>query len=83
MWRMREIPQELEWTIVVLLPKGNTNTQELGLIDTLWKVVEALIDSRLCPSLQLHDVLHGLMDGRGKWTAKMELKLTKEIASRY
>ena len=59
MWNTREIPQELLWTVLVLFPKGTTNKRGIVLLDTLWKVVEALIDTCLCASLQMHNVLHG------------------------
>ena len=39
MWRMGEIPQELRWTVLVLIPKGTANTRCIVLLDTLWKVV--------------------------------------------
>ena len=39
MWRMREIPQELGWTVLVLIPKGTTNKFGIGLLETLLKVV--------------------------------------------
>ena len=42
-----EIPQELGWTIVVLIPKGATNTRGIGLFETLCKVVEELINTHL------------------------------------
>ena len=29
------------WMILVLIPKGNTNTQGMRLLKTLWKLVEA------------------------------------------
>ena len=51
MWSTGEIPQELGWTVLVLIPKGTTDTRFVGLLETLWKVVEALIDTRLCASL--------------------------------
>ena len=35
MWRPGETPQELGWTIMVLIPKGNTNTRVIGLLETL------------------------------------------------
>ena len=76
MWHTREIPQELGWTVLVLIPTGITYKRGIGLLETLWKVVEALIDTRLCASLQLHDVLHGFWSRRGTGTAIMELKLT-------
>ena len=34
-----EIPQELIWTILVLILKGKTNTRGIDLLETLWKVV--------------------------------------------
>ena len=58
MWRTGEIPQEFGWTILFLVPKGTTNTKFIGLLETLWKVVEALIDTRLRASLQMHDAIH-------------------------
>ena len=51
MWHMGETPQELGWEILVLIPKGTTDTRGIGLLETLWKVMEALIDTRLCASL--------------------------------
>ena len=51
MWRTGEISQDLGWKILVLTPKGTTNTQGIGLLETLWKMVEALIDTCLCASL--------------------------------
>ena len=69
MWLTGDIPQELGWTVLVLIPKVTTDTRGIGLIDTLWKMVEALIDTRICASLQLHAFLHGFRDGRGIGTA--------------
>ena len=66
---------------MILIPKGTTYTWVIGLLDTLWKVVEALIDTRLCASIQFHDVLHEFRSGRGSGTAIMELKLSQELAS--
>ena len=54
-----------------LITKGTTDTWYIGLLDTLWKVVEALIDTRLRSSLQFHDVIHGLQSRRGMGTAIM------------
>ena len=46
-------------------------------METLWKVMEAIIDTRLQASIQFHDVLHGLRAGRGIRAATMELKLAQ------
>ena len=71
------------WTILVLILKGNTDTRGIGLLETLWKVVEVLVDTFLCASLQMHDILHGFRAGIGVGTAIMELKLAQELARIY
>ena len=57
-----------------------TNTRGISLLDTLWKVVEELIETCLCASLQIHDVLHGFRAGRGTGTAIMDLKFAQDLA---
>ena len=47
MWITKNIPQELGWTILVLISKGNTDTQGIGILETIWKVVEAIVNTRL------------------------------------
>ena len=81
MWRTGDIPQDLGWNFLVLIPKLVTNTWGIGLLETLWKVVEDLIDTRLRASLQMQDVLHRFRDGRGTGTAIMELMLAQELSS--
>ena len=68
---------------MVLIPKGTTEKRGIILLENLWKVVEALIDTRLCSSLQMHDVLHRFRYRRGTGTAIMELKLAQEISRIY
>ena len=55
MERTGEIPQELGWTILVLIMKGNTDTRGIGLLEKLWKVMEALIYTCLRASLHMHN----------------------------
>ena len=74
MWFMGDIPQDLGWTFFVLIPKGTTDAHGIGLLDTLWKVVEAIIDTRLHASLQFHEILHGFRARRGTRTYIMEMK---------
>ena len=81
MWHTGEIPQEFRWTVLVIIPKETTNTWGIGLLDTLWKVVEALIDTHLQASLHMHDILYRFRSRRGTWMAIMELKLAQELAS--
>ena len=56
-------------------------TWGIGILKTLWKVVEALIDTCLCASLQFYDVLHGFRDGGGTGADIMELNLSQDLAS--
>ena len=76
-----EIPQDLGLTVLIPIPKGITDTRGIGLLETIWKVVEALIHTHLRASLQFHDVLHGFQDGRWTGTSTMYLKLAQEIPS--
>ena len=61
--------------IIVLTPKGNTDTQGIVYIDTLWKVAEDTIDTSLKAYITCHDILHGFHTGI-PGTAILELKLT-------
>ena len=63
-----------------LIPKSTTDTRGVVLLETLWKVVEALIDTHLRASLQFHYVLHWFQIRRGTGTAIMDLKLAQELA---
>ena len=83
MWRTGEIPQDLGWKILVLVTKGTTDTRGIGLLEALWKVVEALIGTRFRAILQMHKVLYGFRAGRGTRTAIMELKLDQELSRIY
>ena len=51
------------------------------MLDVLWKVVEALIDTRIKTVVQFHDVLHGFCAGRGTGTTITELKISQELVS--
>ena len=66
---------------MVRIPKGNEDTLGVGLIEVVWKVLEAVIDIRIKTVVQFHDVLHGFCGGRGMGTTIMELKLAQELAS--
>ena len=47
MWQQRDILRELGWTILLLTPNGNTDTRVIGLLESLWKMVEAIINTHL------------------------------------
>ena len=71
------------WNVLVLITKRTTGTWVIGLLDTLWKMVEALIYTRLRASLQMHDVLHGFRSRIGTGMAIMELNLAQDLVSIY
>ena len=67
--------------ILLLIPKDNTNTRSIGLLETLWKGVEAIIYTLLRASISFYDILHGFPAGRAMGTTILELKLSQELAS--
>ena len=81
MWKHGDIPREIGWKTLVLIPKGKTDTRGIGLLKYLWKVVEAIIDTHLRASICLHVVLNGSHTGRGMGTETLELKMAQEISS--
>ena len=83
MWQTGNIQQELGWTVLFLINKGTTNTRGIGLLDTLWKVVEVLIETCLRASIQFHYVLHGDRSRRGTGTAITKLKLAHDLDRVY
>ena len=83
MWETRFIPTELVWIVLVLISKGNADTRRIALLEVVWKVVEAVIDTRIKSVVQFHNVLQGFCTGRGIGTAIMDLRLTQELANVY
>jgi hypothetical protein len=77
-WDNGDIPPQLLWVIVVLIPKGGGNYQGIGLLEPMWKVCKQVMDTRL-NGIPLHESLHGCRDGRGTGTAVMEAKLAQQL----
>ena len=42
-WMTGDIPQQLRWIIVVLIPKGGGDYRGIGLLEPMWKVIEAVM----------------------------------------
>ena len=78
-WEKGEIPQQMSWMTVVLIPKGGGDYRGIGLLEPFWKTIEVIIDSRL-QVITFHDCLHGFLKGRGTGTATMEAKLAQQHA---
>ena len=51
--------------MLVIIPKVNADTQVIGLLELVWKVVEVVKDTQIKSVVQLHDVLHRFYAGRG------------------
>ena len=75
MWQHRETPTNMGWKILVLVSKGNTDTRGIGLLDTLCKVVESIIDTHLRASISFHYVLCVFCVVRVTGAAILDLKL--------
>lgn len=49
--------------------------------ETVWKLVEVIIDNRVKKVVKSHDVLHGFAPKQGTSTAILEAKLQQELAA--
>ena len=78
-----EIPRRLGVDIMVLITKGNTDTQGIGLMESLWQVVVVIIDIRLRGTVHLHSVLRGLRKGRGMGKDILEVNLAQKLSGMY
>ena len=81
MWCNSTLLTDLSLTILVLLPKINADTQGIGLLELLWKVVEAIIDTRNTAAVTLQDVLNGFRSCRGIGVAIMDLRMPQDLVS--
>ena len=70
-----DLPQEVTWMTIVLLPKTDCGVRGIGLVEALWKLLAAIINARMQSSITLHDSLHGFRAKRGSGTAIFEAKL--------
>ena len=67
--------------ILILILKGNTGTHGIGLIETVWKVVHNIIDTRLKACITFQIVFHGFQAKRRTGMTIIEIKLAQELAS--
>ena len=80
MWYHSTLPTELSWTILVLTPKGNADTREMGILEVLWNVVKAIIDTLIKMAVIFHEVLHGFCAFIVTGTAIMELNMGQYLS---
>ena len=69
MWETGSIPTELWWNILVLIPKLTADTWGIRLLEVVYKLVEAVINTIIKSALDFHDFLNGFREGRGAGTA--------------
>ena len=50
-FRDRDLAEEATWQAVVLFPKGKKDYQVIGLVELMWKVVAAILNSRFKSSI--------------------------------
>ena len=65
MWDTGSIPTELRRTVLVLIPMGNTDNLWMGLLEVVWKVVEAVIYTQTKSVAQSHNVLNVFLRREG------------------
>ena len=73
--------EEYMWQAVVLIPKGGGDYRGIGLVEVVWKVVTLILNSQFTTSTTLHNVLHGLREGRGTGITSLEAKLIHKLTS--
>ena len=64
-----------------LIPKGKGYYSGIGLVEVMWKVVSAVLNSRFTSSIAYHNALHGFQAGCGTGTATLEAKLLQQFAA--
>ena len=79
MWKHGDIPRKLWCMILVIITKGNMDTQGSGLLESLFKMVYPIINTRLRLSICLQDALNGFRTGRGTGTEILELNMAQEL----
>lgn len=77
-----DLPSELAWASMVLLPKDSGGFRGIGLLEVIWKVLSSIMNARMAATINLHDALHGFRPGRGTSTAIIEAKLVQQLARR-
>jgi Reverse transcriptase (RNA-dependent DNA polymerase) len=69
--------------ILVLIPKPVPDQYRgIALLETIYKLVSAIINNRLKEKIQFHDAVHGFRQARGTGTAIIRAKLHMQFAQR-
>ena len=80
-FRSGRIPLCLSQAVCVLIPKnGKGEFRGIGLLESIWKLITAIINHRMAQDIELHDAHHGFHPGWDTRTAIMETKLHMQLA---
>ena len=79
-FREHQVPTQMLWSTVVLLPKGNGDYRGIGLMEISWKVIESIINWGIADKVNFYDALHGFRVRRGTGTACIETKLLQQLS---
>jgi hypothetical protein len=54
-----ELPMELPWSVLVLIPKGSGGCRGIVLLEICWKVISKIMDFRMKQGIDFDDSIHG------------------------
>lgn len=75
-FRDKKVPQEMENSYLLMIPKQDTNKlRGIGIIDITWKIIAYIIKNRIGSKISLHKDIHGFRFGNGTRTAIMQSKI--------
>jgi Reverse transcriptase (RNA-dependent DNA polymerase)/Endonuclease/Exonuclease/phosphatase family len=75
------LPKYAYVSILVLIPKANSyEYRGIGLLEVVWKLISAIIDTRLKKGIEFQPEIHGFRPGYGTGTAILSNKLSLQKA---
>ena len=80
-FRDNRLTEECTQKMVVLIPKGNWEFREIGLVELIRKALLGVVNRRIGVAVQFHDMLHGFRDGQGKGNVYLESNLIYQITA--
>ena len=69
------------WHAVVLIPKGGSDYQIIGLVEVVRKASTVFLNCRFTASITHHDSLHGFRAGSGTGTTTLKVKLIHQVTA--
>ena len=79
-FRDGNILEALEWTTMALITKGEGGYRGIVLVEVIWKVCAAIVNTKIRDELTPHDALHGFRKERRAGIATIEAKLAQKRA---